>query len=68
MPCGSTSTNCLGNTTVVEPNSSTTAGPLIFAPGGNVARSYSGEDAAKFVNGVLDGAYRRLKEEGLVAE
>ena len=33
-----------------------------------LARSYSGEDAAKFVNGVLDGAYRRLKEEGLVAE
>ena len=33
-----------------------------------LARSYSGEDAAKFVNGVLDGAYRRLKEEGLVVE
>jgi transcription antitermination protein NusB len=33
-----------------------------------LARSYSGEEAAKFVNGVLDGAYRRLKEEGLVAE
>jgi N utilization substance protein B len=33
-----------------------------------LARSYSGEDAAKFVNGVLDGAYRRLKEEGLVAD
>ena len=33
-----------------------------------LARSYSGEDAAKFVNGVLDGAYRRLKEEGLVTE
>ena len=31
-----------------------------------LARAYSGEDAAKFVNGVLDGAYRRLKEEGLV--
>jgi N utilization substance protein B len=33
-----------------------------------LARAYSGEDAAKFVNGVLDGAYRRLKEEGLVVE
>ena len=33
-----------------------------------LARQYSGEDAAKFVNGVLDGAYRRLKEEGLVVD
>jgi N utilization substance protein B len=33
-----------------------------------LARAYSGEDAAKFVNGVLDGVYRRLKEEGLVAD
>lgn len=33
-----------------------------------LARAYSGEEAAKFVNGVLDGAYRRLKEEGLVSE
>jgi N utilization substance protein B len=33
-----------------------------------LARAYSGEDAAKFVNGVLDGAYRRLKEEGAVVE
>jgi N utilization substance protein B len=33
-----------------------------------LARSYSGEDAAKFVNGVLDGAFRKLKEEGLVAD
>lgn len=31
-----------------------------------LARSYSGEDAAKFVNGVLDGVYRKLKDEGLV--
>jgi N utilization substance protein B len=30
-----------------------------------LARAYSGEDAAKFVNGVLDGVYKRLKEEGL---
>ena len=33
-----------------------------------LARAYSGEDAAKFVNGVLDGAFRRLKEEGLLAD
>ena len=33
-----------------------------------LARAYSGEDAAKFVNGVLDGAYRRLKDEGLVTD
>jgi len=33
-----------------------------------LARSYSGEDAAKFVNGVLDGVFRQLKEEGLVAD
>lgn len=33
-----------------------------------LARAYSGEDAAKFVNGVLDGVYRRLKDEGLVAD
>jgi transcription antitermination protein NusB len=33
-----------------------------------LARSYSGEEAAKFVNGVLDGVYRKLKEEGKVIE
>ncbi len=33
-----------------------------------LARAYSGEEAAKFVNGVLDGAYRRLKEEGLITD
>jgi transcription antitermination protein NusB len=33
-----------------------------------LARAFSGEEAAKFVNGVLDGAYRRLKEEGAVVE
>lgn len=31
-----------------------------------LAREYSGDEAARFVNGVLDGVYRRLKEEGLV--
>ena len=33
-----------------------------------LARAYSGEDAAKFVNGVLDGVYRKLKEEGVLTE
>lgn len=33
-----------------------------------LARAYSGEDAAKFVNGVLDGAFKRLKDEGLVRD
>ena len=33
-----------------------------------LARAYSGEQAAKFVNGVLDGVYRTLKDEGLVSE
>ena len=31
-----------------------------------LAREYSGDEAARFVNGVLDGVYRRLKAEGLV--
>ena len=33
-----------------------------------LARAYSGEEAAKFVNGVLDGAFKRLKDEGLVRD
>ncbi len=33
-----------------------------------LARAYSGEEAAKFVNGVLDGVFRKLRDEGLVAE
>jgi N utilization substance protein B len=33
-----------------------------------LARAYSGEEAARFVNGVLDGIYRRLKDEGAVVE
>jgi len=33
-----------------------------------LARAYSGEDAAKFVNGVLDGVFKRLKDEGLVTD
>ena len=33
-----------------------------------LARAYSGEDAAKFVNGVLDGRYRKLKDEGIVVD
>jgi N utilization substance protein B len=33
-----------------------------------LARRYSGEEAAKFVNGVLDGVFRKLKDEGKVVE
>jgi N utilization substance protein B len=32
-----------------------------------LARRYSGDEAARFVNGVLDGVFRRLKEEGKAA-
>ena len=32
----------------------------------DLAREYSGDEAARFVNGVLDGVYRRLKDEGLI--
>ncbi len=34
----------------------------------DLARSYSGDDAAKFVNGVLDGIYKKLKEDGTIVE
>jgi N utilization substance protein B len=34
----------------------------------DLARSYSGDEAAKFVNGVLDGVFRKLKDEGKVIE
>jgi N utilization substance protein B len=33
-----------------------------------LARRYSGEAAAKFVNGVLDGVFTRLKQEGKVVD
>jgi len=33
-----------------------------------LARAYSGEEAAKFVNGVLDGVFKRLMDEGLVTD
>ena len=33
-----------------------------------LARHYSGEEAAKFVNGVLDGIYRKLRDERRVVE
>lgn len=33
-----------------------------------LARTYSGEEAAKFVNGVLDGVFRKLKLEGRIAD
>jgi transcription antitermination protein NusB len=34
----------------------------------DLARAYSGHEAAKFVNGVLDGVFKRLKDEGRVIE
>lgn len=33
-----------------------------------LARNYSGDEAAKFVNGVLDGVFRKLKEEGKIIQ
>lgn len=33
-----------------------------------LARAYSGDEAARFVNGVLDGVLRRLREEGRVVD
>jgi transcription antitermination factor NusB len=33
-----------------------------------LARMYSGDEATKFVNGVLDAVYRKLKEEGKIVE
>jgi N utilization substance protein B len=33
-----------------------------------LARAFSGEDAARFVNGVLDGVFRTLKTEGKIVE
>ena len=33
-----------------------------------LARAYSGDEAAKFVNGVLDGIYHRLKSEGVLVD
>jgi N utilization substance protein B len=33
-----------------------------------LARLYSGDDAARFVNGVLDGVFKRLRDEGKVID
>lgn len=33
-----------------------------------LARSYSGDEAARFVNGVLDAVFKRLKDEGKVVD
>ena len=33
-----------------------------------LARAYSGDEAARFVNGVLDGMFKRLKDEGKVVD
>lgn len=34
----------------------------------DLARAYSGDDAARFVNGVLDGVLRQLKESGALVD
>jgi N utilization substance protein B len=34
----------------------------------DLARRYSGDQAARFVNGVLDGAFRRLRDEGRIVD
>ena len=33
-----------------------------------LARVYSGDEAVKFVNGVLDAVYQRLKHEGRIID
>jgi transcription antitermination protein NusB len=33
-----------------------------------LARRYSGDEAVRFVNGVLDGVFKRLKDEGKVVD
>ena len=33
-----------------------------------LARRYSGDEAARFVNGVLDGLFKKLKDEGKVID
>jgi N utilization substance protein B len=33
-----------------------------------LTRAYSGDEAARFVNGVLDGAFKKLKDEGRVVD
>jgi N utilization substance protein B len=34
----------------------------------DIAREFGGEDSARFVNGVLDGVFRRLKHEGKIID
>ncbi len=33
-----------------------------------LTRAYSGDEAARFVNGVLDGAFKKLKDEGKILD
>jgi N utilization substance protein B len=33
-----------------------------------LARHYSGDEAARFVNGVLDGVFKKLRDEGAIVE
>lgn len=42
--------------------------PVVIDEAIELARAYSGDEAARFVNGVLDGVLRKLREEGKVIE
>ena len=42
--------------------------PVVTDEAINLARRFGGQNSPQFVNGVLDGVYRRLKDEGLVSD
>ncbi|MEZ5417879.1 MAG: transcription antitermination factor NusB [Vicinamibacterales bacterium] len=41
---------------------------MVLAEALELARRYSGDEAVKFVNGVLDAVYHRLKQEGRIID
>lgn len=41
---------------------------VVLAEALELARRYSGDDAVRFVNGVLDAVYHRLKQEGRIID
>lgn len=41
---------------------------VVLAEALDLARQYSGDDAVRFVNGVLDAVYHRLKQEGRIID
>lgn len=41
---------------------------VVLAEALELARRYSGDEAVKFVNGVLDAVYHRLKQEGRIID